>query len=77
MALATNRLVKIIVFIICLIILNASAEKTNKDEVLFAIIELKDGSKHRVELGQTQSFFNKHRKDFRSYALTETLLYDR
>jgi hypothetical protein len=34
MALATNRLVKIIVFIICLVILNASGEKTNKDESL-------------------------------------------
>jgi uncharacterized phage-associated protein len=44
-------------------VIEDEALKTNKDEVLFAIIELKDGSKHRVELGQTQSFFNKHRKD--------------
>jgi hypothetical protein len=34
MALATNRLVKIIVFIICLIISTASAKKTKEDETL-------------------------------------------
>jgi hypothetical protein len=31
-ALAANRSIKLIVFIICLIILSASAEKTKKDE---------------------------------------------
>jgi hypothetical protein len=34
MALATNSFIKLIVFIICLIILSASAEKTKKDETL-------------------------------------------
>ena len=34
MALATNRYIKLIVFIICLIILSAGAEKTKKDETL-------------------------------------------
>jgi hypothetical protein len=34
MALAANRFIKLIVFIICLIILNASAEKTKKDELV-------------------------------------------
>ena len=32
MALVANRSIKLIVFIICLIILSASAEKTKKDE---------------------------------------------
>lgn len=34
MALASNSFIKIIVLILCLIILNASAERTNKDETL-------------------------------------------
>jgi len=34
MALATNRSIKLIVFIICLMILTVSAEKTKKDETL-------------------------------------------
>ena len=34
MALVTNRSIKLIVFIICLMILSAGAEKTKKDETL-------------------------------------------
>lgn len=44
-------------------IIEDEALKTNKNEMLFGVVELRDGSKHRVSLEQTQSFFEKHKKD--------------
>lgn len=44
-------------------IIEDEALKTNKNEMLFGVVEFKNGSKHRVEFSDTEVFFNKHKKD--------------